>query len=182
MQKIEHLWKQRYSSFVHCNCRSLMAFPSFSDSATRWHFCVRTKKNIVCFSGETLAVVKSVAQVPEGPGSWRTPWSLSSWPLGSRRSSQWWWRQQRAQRPGTTTTRGTELLLGPYCETHLIHQKPPKGSYVIVGWFGFIGSLDTVSEEAEDCADPQQHGETAKELSARKNSVPASRPVQRVAA
>lgn len=145
-----------------------MAFTSFSDSATRWHFCVRTNKNMVCLWGETPAVVKSVAQVPEGPGSWRTPWSLSSWPLGSRRSNQWWWRQQRAQRPGTTTTTETDLLLGPCCEAHLIHQKPPKGSYIIVGWFGFIGSLDTVSEEAEDCADPQQHGETAKQLSTRK--------------
>lgn len=171
---MKHLCNQRYCSFVHCNCRSLMtlmAFTSFSDSATRWHFCVRTKKNTVCSWGETPAVVKSVAQVPGGPGSWRTPWSLSSWPLGSRRSNQWWWRQQRAQRPGTTTTTETDLLLGPYCATLTemltIHQKPPKGSHVIVGWFGFISSLDTVSEEAEDCADPQQHGETAKQLSTR---------------
>lgn len=70
------------------------------------------------------------------------------------------------------------------CETlskmHLFHKKPPKGSYVIVGWLRFIGSLDTVSEEAEDSTDPQQHGETAKQLSTRKNSVRAPRPVQLV--
>lgn len=152
-----------------------MAFISFSDSATRWHFCVWMKKNVVCFLDETPTVVKSVAQVPEGPGSWMTPWSLSSWLLGSRRSNQWWWQQQRAQRPGTTTAMETDLLLGTDFETpsemHLIHQKPPKGSYVIVGWFGFIGSLDTISKEAEDCTDPQQHRETAKQLSTRKKTV-----------
>lgn len=40
---------------------------------------------------------------PAGPDFWRTPWSWSSWLLGSRKSSRWWWRQQRAQHPGTTT-------------------------------------------------------------------------------
>lgn len=77
----------------------------------------------------------------------------------------------------------TDLLLTD-CETlskmHLFHKKPPEGTYVIVGWLRFIGSLDTVSEKAEDSTDPQQHGETAKQLSTRKNNVEASRPVQLV--
>lgn len=50
-------------------------------------------------------------------------------------------------------------------------------THIIVGGFGFIGGLDSVSEEAEDGADPQQHGETTKQLSRRENMVQAPRPV-----
>lgn len=52
-----------------------------------------------------------------------------------------------------------------------------KCTHVIIGGFGFIDSLDSVSDKAEDGTDPQQHGETAKQLSMRENSVQAPGPV-----
>ena len=46
------------------------------------------------------------AIVPVGPCSWRSPWCVSSWPPGSRRSSLWWWPRRRAPRPGTAVAHG----------------------------------------------------------------------------
>ena len=56
---------------------------------------------------------------------------------------------------------------------NIIHQQLP--AYIIVGWFIFWGSLDTVSEEAEDSTDPQQHGETTKQLETRENNIQVSK-------